>query len=176
MYAAFLLGLVAISFCGVRAEDDEAATLELMEPWPKTLQALQPKFLVEASEEARQQFDAIIADKSLTLSETEGKLSKWAAEQGEETESQFEDAKKKLRSMFEKVQEAIAASSISDAAKQAFAKIDDIIADKKETAQRRAQQIKAYVDSLSEDVRSEMKKFMKLTLSNVFDEIKSEIH
>lgn len=78
--------------------------------------------------------------------------------------------------MFEKVQEAIAASSISDAAKQAFAKIDDIIADKKETAQRRAQQIKEYVDSLSEDVRSEMKKFMKLTLSSVFDEIKSEIH
>lgn len=84
MYAAILLTLVAISFYGIRAEDDEPTTLPPMEPCPKTWQALQPKFLTEVTEEARERFDAIIADKSLSIAESEDKLSKWAAEQGEQ--------------------------------------------------------------------------------------------
>uniref|UniRef100_A0A0M3I8F8 ANIS5_cation-bd domain-containing protein n=1 Tax=Ascaris lumbricoides TaxID=6252 RepID=A0A0M3I8F8_ASCLU len=80
------------------------------------LQALETKFPAEAKEEARQQFAAIIADKSLTLTEIDDKLRKWAAEQGEQIQSEFEDAKKKQRSMFDEVEYAIAtSSSLSDA-------------------------------------------------------------
>uniref|UniRef100_A0A0M3I8F9 ANIS5_cation-bd domain-containing protein n=1 Tax=Ascaris lumbricoides TaxID=6252 RepID=A0A0M3I8F9_ASCLU len=176
MYAAILLTLVAISFYGIRAEDDEPTTLPPMEPCPKTWQALQPKFLTEVTEEARERFDAIIADKSLSIAESEDKLSKWAAEQGEQIQSQFDDAKKKLQSMFAKEKEAIANSSLSDAAKQAFAKINVIIEDKRQTAEQHAQQIKAFMDSLSEDVRNEMKEFMKSEVGNAIEKIKNELH
>lgn len=78
--------------------------------------------------------------------------------------------------MFAKEKEAIANSSLSDAAKQAFAKINVIIEDKRQTAEQHAQQIKAFIDSLSEDVRNEMKEFMKSEVGNAIEKIKNELH
>uniref|UniRef100_A0A915BNM9 SXP/RAL-2 family protein Ani s 5-like cation-binding domain-containing protein n=1 Tax=Parascaris univalens TaxID=6257 RepID=A0A915BNM9_PARUN len=161
MYAAILLTLAAISFYGIRAEGDEPTTLPPIEPCPKTWQALQPKFLTEVTEEARQQFEAIIANKSLSMANIEDELNKWAAEQGEQIQSQFNEAKRKLQSMFAEKKKAIANSSLSNAAKEAFAKIDEIVEDKGQTAEQHSQQIKAFMNSLSEDVRNEMKEFMK---------------
>lgn len=81
MSAVLVFGVVATSFSGVRAEQDLGTTLVSMDASPVVAQEAGHKFLPETSDEARQWFHAIIANKSLILAKMNEKLNKWVHSQ-----------------------------------------------------------------------------------------------
>lgn len=89
-------------------------------------------------------------------------------------QTQFEETRKKLHSASAKAKEAIEQSSLSDAAKKAFAQIGELAANEDETAAQQAEKVKAIIDSLPEDVRNEMKNYIKSEVETAFEKIKSE--
>uniref|UniRef100_A0A914ZMS9 SXP/RAL-2 family protein Ani s 5-like cation-binding domain-containing protein n=1 Tax=Parascaris univalens TaxID=6257 RepID=A0A914ZMS9_PARUN len=175
MFAALLLASAAASFCEVWAQDDHSAALELLRQGHGTLTALKPDLLSKLTPEAREQFLAIITDRSLTVGQIRDKLNSWVAQQGQEIQTEFEEATKKLHSAFAKVEEAIEQSSLSDAAKKAFAQIGKLAAKEDETAAQQAEEVTTIIDSLPEDVRNEMKNYVKSVVETAFEKIKSEV-
>uniref|UniRef100_A0A0M3HGZ7 YtxH domain-containing protein n=1 Tax=Ascaris lumbricoides TaxID=6252 RepID=A0A0M3HGZ7_ASCLU len=63
---------------------------------------------------------------------------------------------------------------LSDAAKKAFAQIGELAANEDETAAQQAEKVKAIIDSLPDDVRNEMKNYIKSVVETAFEKIKSE--
>ncbi|KHN79726.1 hypothetical protein Tcan_05530 [Toxocara canis] len=175
MCITLLLALIATCVSGDIATADEPATMALLQPQWTTLELLTPKFLSDATAEARQQFAQIIFDNSLTIAQIREKLNEWAAQQGPEIQSEFEAAQMEMKSGLEQVSKAIPQSSLSDAAKEAFAKLQEMVADMDQTAGQQREQIMSYIDSLPQEVRSEMNGYIQSVVKDAVVAIKAKI-
>uniref|UniRef100_A0A914SF95 SXP/RAL-2 family protein Ani s 5-like cation-binding domain-containing protein n=1 Tax=Parascaris equorum TaxID=6256 RepID=A0A914SF95_PAREQ len=128
---------------------------------------LMPKFLREASENARNEFWQILRNHSNTIAETHLKLQAWAAKQGDEVQKDFESAGEKLKEMIESLKEAISQSQLSEEAKDAFSHLSEIATDGSQTFGKQMLEIAKYMQSLPHETRQEMHNFVENAIKSV---------
>lgn len=79
-----ITAVVATIYAAPQPQDESDPTF--MKPSLSKLAGLMPKFLKEASEDARREFWQILRNNSNTIAETQSELQAWAARQGGEVQ------------------------------------------------------------------------------------------
>uniref|UniRef100_A0A914ZMW9 SXP/RAL-2 family protein Ani s 5-like cation-binding domain-containing protein n=1 Tax=Parascaris univalens TaxID=6257 RepID=A0A914ZMW9_PARUN len=161
--AAFVATIYAIP-----QPQDESPPM-VMRPSISRLAGLMPKFLKEASNDARKEFWQILRNNSNTIAETQSELQAWAAKQGDDVRRDFGNAGEKLNEMIESLYEAILQSSLSTEAKNAFAYVREIVSDKKQTFGEEIRKVVNYIQSLSDETRQEMRNFLANAIKSAID-------
>uniref|UniRef100_A0A0M3I898 DUF148 domain-containing protein n=1 Tax=Ascaris lumbricoides TaxID=6252 RepID=A0A0M3I898_ASCLU len=154
---------------------EEPSPLALMRPDHGTLEKLRPKYLSLDSSEEYQQLDQIPPNGSVSIAKIADTLKQWTALQGHQVQVLHDYAHDHLAPMLNYANEMIINSSISDAAKQAFANITEIISNSDQSINEEPQQIKSFIESLPEDVRHEMATYLKSTIEDALKEMKQKL-
>lgn len=82
MFALIAIALLISNILAAPHVPQDARKVLLREPSPELLSDIEPTFLKEASEEAREEFEKIVNDESLTIGEVRSKMNEWASKQG----------------------------------------------------------------------------------------------
>ncbi|KHN87802.1 hypothetical protein Tcan_10033 [Toxocara canis] len=157
-----LIGIAVLASAIIAAPQQPSGvmTFDLMKPVVANLEPLMPKFLQEATPEARKQFWEIICNKEATIEQTQQKLQEWATQQGDDVQKDFQNAGAKIKEMIATLTTTIEQSSLSQAAKDAFKKLGEIAANDNQTFVQQMQQLADYMKTVPEDVRKEMQQFV----------------
>uniref|UniRef100_A0A915C6R0 SXP/RAL-2 family protein Ani s 5-like cation-binding domain-containing protein n=1 Tax=Parascaris univalens TaxID=6257 RepID=A0A915C6R0_PARUN len=153
----------------LRRTFQEPSLAALMRPGHKT----RPTFLSFDSLEGHQQFDQIPPNASVSTAKIADALKQWATLQGHQIQALYDYAHD--HSALTIANEMIINSSISDAAKQAFANITEIICNSDQSMNEEAQQIRPFIESLPEDVRHEMATYLKSTIEDALNKVKQRL-
>uniref|UniRef100_A0A914R3R2 Uncharacterized protein n=1 Tax=Parascaris equorum TaxID=6256 RepID=A0A914R3R2_PAREQ len=163
----FALVAIALSISNILAAPhvpQDAGNVPPRERSPELLSDIEPTFLKKASEEAREEFEKIVNNDSLTIGEVHSKTDEWASKQGGDVQAgsllrfcarssqrfivainissfkrDFEKAQKEFEEMEEVFDKAVSESSLSDAAKNAFHKVKALSSDENQTEKQQEQ-------------------------------------
>uniref|UniRef100_A0A9J2PTJ0 SXP/RAL-2 family protein Ani s 5-like cation-binding domain-containing protein n=1 Tax=Ascaris lumbricoides TaxID=6252 RepID=A0A9J2PTJ0_ASCLU len=174
MFALIAIALLISNILAAPHVPQDARKVLLREPSPELLSDIEPTFLKEASEEAREEFEKIVNDESLTIGEVRSKMNEWASKQGGDVQRDFEKAQKEFKEMEEAFDKAVSESTLSTAAKNVFQKMKVLSSDENQTEEQQEQNISDYLDSLPEDTRNEVNNFFINLNTDVVENMEKE--
>ncbi|VDK57165.1 unnamed protein product [Anisakis simplex] len=159
----------------IHAAPTEHKSTALTKPTYVVVQLAAPKFLSDATWKGREEFAEIVLDHTLTIEEIGEKLNEWAKSQGPQVQENYEKAVEEVKAAIKQSRERLEKSPLSDAAKEAFAGIGKIFADKNQTMVQAYDKVKDYMATIPEGTRKEMDEYVGQAITEALKKAKAKV-